>query len=66
MKSKISRKRRLYIAGTKGVMYLSICATAALVLFLIGYVMAKGLPGITWELLTTKPSYLTEKIGILY
>ena len=65
MKSKISRKRRLYIAGTKGVMYLSICATAALVLFLIGYVMAKGLPGITWELLTTKPSYLTEKIGIL-
>lgn len=65
MKSKISRKRRLYIAGTKGTMYLSICATAALVLFLIGYVMAKGLPGITWELLTTKPSYLTEKIGIL-
>lgn len=65
MKSKISRKRRLYIAGTKGIMYLSICATAALVLFLIGYVMAKGLPGITWELLTTKPSYLTEKIGIL-
>ncbi len=65
MKSKISRKRRLYIIGTKGIMYLSICATAALVLFLIGYVMAKGLPGITWELLTTKPSYLTEKIGIL-
>ena len=65
MKSKISRKRLLYIAGTKGIMYLSICATAALVLFLIGYVMAKGLPGITWELLTTKPSYLTEKIGIL-
>lgn len=25
----------------------------------------KGIPNITWELLTTKPSYLSERIGIL-
>ena len=65
MKSKISIKRRLYIGGMKGIMYLSALITGALVLFLIGYVMKKGIPGITWELLTTKPSYLTERIGIL-
>ena len=39
--------------------------TAALVLFLLMYVFAKGIPNITWELLSTQPSYLTESIGIL-
>ena len=39
--------------------------TAALVLFLMGYVLVNGIPNITWELLSTKPSYLTERIGIL-
>ena len=37
----------------------------ALVVFMIGYVMYKGLPNITWKLLSTKPSYLTGDIGIL-
>lgn len=39
--------------------------TVLLVLFLMGYVLIKGIPNISWELLSTKPSYLTEKIGIL-
>ena len=38
---------------------------ASLVVFMIGYVMYKGLPNITWKLLSTKPSYLTGNIGIL-
>ena len=38
---------------------------ASLVVFMIGYVMYKGLPNITWKLLSTKPSYLTGDIGIL-
>ena len=38
---------------------------AALVLFMIGYVLYKGLPNVTWKLLSTKPSYLTNSIGIL-
>ncbi|MDY2872479.1 MAG: phosphate ABC transporter permease PstA [Eubacteriales bacterium] len=44
-----------------------LCAalTAALALFLVGYVLYKGLPNVTWKLLSTKPSYLTESIGIL-
>ena len=46
-------------------MLISALATAALVLFLVIYVFAKGLPNITWELLSTKPSYLQNRIGIL-
>ncbi len=49
----------------RALMYLSAALTGGLVLFLIGYVMIKGLPNITWELLSTEPSYLTERIGIL-
>ena len=46
-------------------MWLSIGITIALVLFMLGYVLAKGLPNITWELLSTKPSQLRGTIGIL-
>ena len=49
----------------KALMLLSVAVTAALVLFLLIYVLGQGVPNITWELLSTKPSYLTERIGIL-
>ncbi len=65
MLGKLSKKRKINIALLKGLMYLSVGLTVSLVLFLIIYVLAKGLPNITWELLSSKPSYLTEKIGIL-
>ena len=39
--------------------------TAALVLFLIAYVLIKGLPNVSWTLLSTAPSYLSDRIGIL-
>ena len=57
---KISKKRRAYITVMRTLMLIS-----ALVLFLVIYVFAKGLPNITWELLSTKPSYLQNRIGIL-
>lgn len=48
-------------------MLMGICVsiTCALIVFLIGYVLWKGLPNVSWELLTTKPSYLSGRIGIL-
>ena len=49
----------------RGAMILCTALTAALVLFLMGYVLVNGIPNISWELLSTKPSYLTERIGIL-
>lgn len=49
----------------KLVMWLSVGITATLVLFLVGYILFKGVPHITWVLLSTKPSYLSGRIGIL-
>lgn len=61
----ISAKRKAYITVMRVLMGISVSVTCALVLFLIGYVLWKGLPNVSWELLTTKPSYLSERIGIL-
>lgn len=61
----MNNKRKMYIVLMRGLMLISTVLTAALVLFLMGYVLVKGLPNISWELLSTKPSYLTERIGIL-
>ena len=65
MNKSLSTKRKAYSAVMKTLMIASTALTCALVLFLIGYVMIKGLPNITWELLSTKPSYLNDTIGIL-
>ena len=46
-------------------MVLSVILTSALVLFLMIFVFAKGIPNISREFLSTAPSYLTERIGIL-
>ena len=62
---KISGKGKGYVGLMRGLMYLTTAVTAGLTIFLMVYVLAKGLPNITWELLSTKPSYLEERIGIL-
>ncbi len=61
----MSGKRKAYITIMKLLMWLSAGLTGALVLFLVGFIFAKGLPNITWELLTESPSYLQNRIGIL-
>ena len=61
----LSTKRRAYAGLMRALMLFSVLLTGALVLFLIGYVLWKGIPNITWELLSTKPSYLRNQIGIL-
>lgn len=61
----MNKRRKTYIVLMRGLMIVSTALTAALVLFLMGYVFINGIPNITWELLSTKPSYLTGRIGIL-
>ena len=61
----LSQKRKGFEVLMKALMLLSVGLTAALVLFLLIYVLVQGVPNITWELLSTSPSYLTERIGIL-
>lgn len=64
-KGNISARRRAYIAVMRVLMGIAVTLTAALVIFLIVYVLGKGLPNVTWKLLSTKPSYLSGSIGIL-
>ena len=59
-----SKERKRYIGLMKTLMAVSAVLTCVLVAFLIIYVMYKGLPNLSWELLTTEPSYLADKIGI--
>lgn len=61
----LSKKRKGFEVLMKALMLLSVGLTAALVLFLLVYILVQGIPNITWELLRTSPSYLTERIGIL-
>lgn len=63
--TRLPGRRRAYIVLMKALMALSAALTCALVLFLAAYVLAKGLPRLTWELLSTTPSYLSGRIGIL-
>ena len=59
------KKRSVYIWGVRILMWLAAGITVALTIFLLGYVLIKGLPNISWELLSTKPSYLRGTVGIL-
>ena len=61
----MNSKRNVYVWTMRILMWLAAGITAALTLFLLGYVLIKGIPNISWELLSTKPSYLTGRIGIL-
>lgn len=58
-------KRKVYVFGMKFLMMTATMLTAGLVVFLMAYVLIKGVPNITWDFLSTKPSYITGKIGIL-
>ncbi|MGN0998093.1 MAG: phosphate ABC transporter permease PstA [Faecousia sp.] len=60
-----TQKRNAYIWAVRILMWLATGLTAALTLFLLCYVLIRGLPQITWELISTKPSYLKGSIGIL-
>ena len=64
-KHDFSARRRAWGGAMKGLMVLCAVLTCALAAFLILYVLAKGIPNLSWKLLTTKPSYLEETIGIL-
>ncbi len=65
IKEKISGKRKNYEILMRALMALAVGLTAGLVIFLVFYVLSKGLPNVSWEFLTTAPSYLTRHIGIL-
>lgn len=65
MNEKLSRRRRGYVCLMRILLYGSVALVLALVLFLIIYVLLRGVPHVTWELLSTSPSILSNRIGIL-
>ena len=62
---KRSAKRRAYDVFFRTIVYLSAAVTVGLLVVLIGYVMVRGLPHVTWQLLSTAPSAIKGTIGIL-
>ena len=61
----MQKRRKNYIRMMKLLMWISTALTCGLVLFMIVYVLWKGIPYLSLEFLTTAPSYISEKIGIL-
>lgn len=59
------RKRRITDAVLRGLVYLCAGLTVLLLVALIGYIFVRGLPHVTWQLLSTAPSALNDTIGIL-
>ena len=64
-KREFSARRRIWGGTMRGLMVLCAAVTCALAVFLIVYVLVKGVPNLSWQLLRTKPSYLDGSIGIL-
>ena len=64
-KSSGTLRRRLYNGGMKALCVAAAVCMAALAAFMVIYVLAKGLPHISWEFLSGTPSYISDKIGIL-
>ena len=61
----MGKKRKIWNAAVKLALYAASGLTAALLVGLIGYIFWRGLPYLTWDLLTTQTSYIRNTIGIL-
>ena len=59
------KKRKIWNTGVKAALYAASGLTAALLVFLIGYIFWRGVPYLTWELLSSQTSYIRNTIGIL-
>ena len=65
MQDKISTSRKIKCAILNILMYLSAGIICLILLGLIGYILYRGLPHISLEFLTSKPSLIRETVGIL-
>ena len=61
----MTAKRNVYVWVVRLLMWLAVGLTSAFTLFVVGYVLVQGIPHLSWQFLSTKPSYLSGNIGIL-
>ena len=64
MNRQLSPTRRVYDLCARALLYVSAGLTCALLVFLIGYIFYKGLPGVNWTFLTSAASVLKGTVGI--
>ena len=62
---KRSAYRRFMDGLRSALMYIAIAIVCALLVGVIGYIFVRGIPHISWEFLSTKPSPRSGTIGIL-
>lgn len=65
LKQKLSARRRRYHVFMYTLLATAVVITALLVVSLIVCILWQGLPNLSWELLSQKPSFIDHKIGIL-
>ena len=61
----VSLRRRVYDRGMRGLLWLSAGITCALLVFLMGYILWRGIPQLSWQFLTSAESVLKGTLGIL-
>ncbi len=57
-------RRKMYDIGARALLYGCSALTVGLLIFLIGYILIRGVGGISWSFLTTSESVLRGTIGI--
>ena len=65
MERNLSPRRRAYDLAMRSLVWLSALLTCALLVFLIGYILYRGFPGVTRDFLSGTSSYIKDTIGIL-
>lgn len=61
----IMARRRFTSKFLKGLVYAAGATVCLLLLSLMGYILVRGVPGISWSFLTSQSSYVRKVIGIL-
>ena len=61
----MGKKRKIWNGAVKAALYAAAFLTGALLVGIIGFIVVRGVPFLTWELLTTQTSYIRDTIGIL-
>ena len=61
----LGKKRKIWNWVMKAALYAAAFLTGALLVLLIGYILWRGVPFLTWELLSSQTSYIRGTIGIL-
>ena len=60
----LSAGRRAYNAGMRALIYIAAAIVVALLIFLLGYILYRGLPNLTLEFLTSEESVVRDIQGI--